>query len=512
MKQAGAVSDSKRSADPSSTANSTSAASTFVSSTSPLVVAASEWKQEGNAAFAAQDYARALVAYNQGLHVLQDGPIIIQTASERSVSADDAETATAADTLKQLNIQLYSNRAMVYIRTCEFERAERDCSVILDDFDHKTISKVWYRRAQAREGLAKSGRCDNPEHYLLLAKEDLQKSLKFGPLSPENNMETVKRVVASLAMRIQRSLTALQQQQRAATSGNRGTPQQQQQQKQNVIAANGGSTASNSIMSVAVSPSPQRPPMQPPPSPEEQRRCVMDLLINEYGVLSEGQAFYLMDWDWWCEWCHHVGFYANDKNNHGNRLKYMPPGAVLAEELEPAEEEDDDGGSSDDEVDVSAESSSTSPGPIDNASLLLPPQEQKLKDVVSSRTLFYRHWYQAYYSNDALALKPGLVRGHHYEILPREVYHALKEWYGEVTPPIGRRLMAKSNDLKLHLYDVLTSSSSQHRPTTTLPEGTVAAPCSACGAPVATMRCRRCMCVHYCDRTCQEGHWPSHKS
>jgi len=36
--------------------------------------------------------------------------------------------------------------------------------------------------------------------------------------------------------------------------------------------------------------------------------------------------------------------------------------------------------------------------------------------------------------------------------------------------------------------------------------------CASCGNPRACLACSRCRSVRYCDRGCQQRHWPSHKS
>lgn len=104
-------------------------------------------------------------------------------------------------------------------------------------------------------------------------------------------------------------------------------------------------------------------------------------------------------------------------------LKLFPPGTHL-----PPPQDDDDDDDSDDEG-IVTKLADLPLGAIDNSSLLLLTNNNETKDE------FFKQWYSA----DEETLRPNLVRGHPYELIPREVYYALTCWYGETTTSIVRR-------------------------------------------------------------------------
>jgi ubiquitin carboxyl-terminal hydrolase 4/11 len=124
-------------------------------------------------------------------------------------------------------------------------------------------------------------------------------------------------------------------------------------------------------------------------------------------------------------------------------------------------------------------------------------------------------------------LRPTLVRGYHYELLPREIYFALMSWHGEVTPNICRRVMmlniyeknnreAFVNNMKalgilLYPQPSLTTNGSSNGAKITPDSISGVSHCGACQAYQARLRCTQCMSVQYCDRSCQRSHWPFHK-
>ena len=219
------------------------------------------------------------------------------------------------------------------------------------------------------------------------------------------------------------------------------------------------------------------------PSPTQQRADIIRLLmsrtvLDKQSPLPAGEAFFCLNWTWWSQWCAHVDFYYNqvDRNtpDEGKRqveiIKLLPVGTVVPS----TPKEDDD---TDDDLDP--------PGAINNSALLRNTTEA-----------FHQHWYDT-----TQQLAPGLVRGHHYELIPREVYFALKTWYGEVTPSICRRMNGK-----IQLYTPI--STKNEAPT---PSNEPLYKCGACRAPTAINRCRQCLYIRYCDRVCQESHWLYHK-
>ena len=128
-------------------------------------------------------------------------------------------------------------------------------------------------------------------------------------------------------------------------------------------------------------------------------------------------------------------------------------------------------------------------------------------------------------------LRPNLVRGHHFECVPREAYGALTCWYGERTPSICRRAApdtapapapASSSSpagqdeggrMRLVLYPELQGTAIVGWGD---PRAAAGGPprsrCAACRAPGASLRCVRCRSARYCRRECQVGHWPYHRA
>jgi ubiquitin carboxyl-terminal hydrolase 8 len=189
------------------------------------------------------------------------------------------------------------------------------------------------------------------------------------------------------------------------------------------------------------------------PTPHEQRRTVLQLLQACQGIYTNA-AFNLIDWKWWCTWCQFAQFERTTEV-----LQLLPPGARLPDRV------------------LSCESM---PGAINNSNLLL--------DECSCLA----QWH-ALYTGDA-RLRSNLVQGYHFEVLPREVYFALKTWYGETTTTISRRA-----DSNIKLYPIVTSVPAQ-----------LASRCGACQSQITKYRCGGCN-ARYCDHRCQSSHWPYHK-
>jgi ubiquitin carboxyl-terminal hydrolase 4/11/15 len=291
------------------------------------------------------------------------------------------------------------------------------------------------------------------------------------------------------------------------------------------------------------------------PYPDEQKKDVIRLLVAHSQVASTaGEAFFLISWSWWCDWCRYVDFFLNPATtNNGSKntssklnarlLSLLPAGAVLPDISHDGKSVDE---SSDDDEEVEEEDAGP-PGPIDNSGLFLPAATAKPKKDSPSQEVFYYQWYRSYYhggegrrdrrpeenmvaeeekkeqDEDRVSLRPNLVRGHHYELLPREVYAALLSWYGEVTPSVCRRSVTRNNKkkivLQVELYPALLRAFErmsidggvEEEKSCADEEPRPSGPCSACRAPTATCRCKQCLRVHYCDRLCQENHWPFHR-
>ena len=146
-------------------------------------------------------------------------------------------------------------------------------------------------------------------------------------------------------------------------------------------------------------------------SPEEQRATVLKLyqsrnksLQQQEAVALPGEAFFLVDWNWWSGWCRYVHLFDFDESSVKDILKCMPPGTTLPKEELP---KDDD---SSDEEDYEKVASIPKPGPMDQSGLIWS------KDSASSSDdRFVQQWWGVG-DNSEMILKPNLVRGHDYEI------------------------------------------------------------------------------------------------
>jgi ubiquitin carboxyl-terminal hydrolase 4/11/15 len=611
------------------------------SSSSVLVVeleaisSASKAKEEGNAHYANQKFRPAVLAYSKGLDSLA------QAASGRSIAASSSSPSPA---IQELHVSLRSNLAQAYLKVQDYVQAERQCSIVLEQWDD-SIPKIWYRRAMAREQLALSAAAkrmmekkpsisnhiigaeqhkttsttNHPEALLQLALEDLRVSAQL--LQEQELDEKMKKTARTALERVQNRLRQWKEQEEplsnyssTAESGPRTTSaapapavnnslQSQSSPSSPHPPRNGSMNGYHHVASTTATMLPAEP-IIPKPEPSQQRQDVMRLLIARSIGLQKaksnnttigGEALFVVDWKWWCQWCRHVDFFHtleeekdddNENDDDGVKqeriLKLLPPGAILPRELNrrPSTTKQDNhnkankagggGGDetsstdSDDDDDNSTEDvvwlDDSAPGILDNTALLLPSHLDNTQSCSSTQPSFYQQWYRHFQSsadeflsscdtrnnnnsggmdNDSkesiittaapkVCLRPNLVRGFHYEIVPREVYCALKSWYREKTPPICRRTFvlqqqhaSENKDPKknggnaqvqvpkiaIQLYPL------SHQPTKVQQQenNKSCKICAACRARHATKRCARCMSVWYCDRACQEAHWPFHK-
>ncbi len=299
----------------------------------------------------------------------------------------------------------------------------------------------------------------------------------------------------------------------------------------------------------------------PCPTPDQQRQIVY-MLLKQSNAPRIGEAFFLIDFRWWVQFCIHVNLipiitdgsggtncngHGNNKNHEGKHLNCDNLAYILPDDeqiqaaakvtamlnrrrnrrrrkkglLEKKLDDDDDLSSSsttDDDEDTDSddedslddelyyEGYGTRPGPINNRRLLIRSRNRivqseassgftpgsvtissasstavgasmseqhewnlsaKLKSKLKARKNHsndnYSDYYDGFYAQDPTGmffqewrsqtiveggsgdggsnytLRPQLVRGHHFEIIPREVYAVLRSWYGEMTPCICRR-------------------------------------------------------------------------
>ena len=88
--------------------------------------------------------------------------------------------------------------------------------------------------------------------------------------------------------------------------------------------------------------------------------------------------------------------------------------------------------------------------------------------------------------------------------VPREVYHALQQWYGEASSSICRRASEEGTVVLYESSHEESLSQDKHKSKSKHS-------CAACRAPHANRTCSRCKSSRYCSNDCQAAHWPVHK-
>lgn len=514
-----------------------------------------EWKKKGNGFFGREEWERALHAYNSGLTaLLAHRPTFREeidsdngwNTTSTSISATPAIESTSRSSLgvasptNPLEVALRSNMAFVLLKLQRYDRAEEECKLMLSISPFN--SKALYRRACAREGLyfslnknkqigpeTTSANSRNNHTSIIKETKDLMKLLKdaihdleraliyiekdrckeeqqqrsssySGDSSDNARNGSNKNSNFTIKKQCQRSLDRLQKEYN----------RQKKQHLKNDENARAVSTNKNN-------PIPPHRTLQ-----SQQKRDVLRLLLARHknGQVLQGEAFFLLEWNWWVRWCRYINFFdiatndtktgADSRTSDDDRmvertrhlLNYFPKGATPPQSFRKDPSDNKDGNSSDEEDDDD-NVSFIAPGCIDNTELL-----------VSSGDVFSRQWYAPFPAPNngidgkhtgksdsvLLSLKPNLIRGYHYEILPREIYNALRAWYGEITPSLCRRITA-DGDLMIYPFksNKLTISNLESQR------------CNACRAPGASSRCKQCMIVQYCDRACQKSHWRFHQ-
>ena len=106
-------------------------------------------------------------------------------------------------------------------------------------------------------------------------------------------------------------------------------------------------------------------------------------------------------------------------------------------------------------------------------------------------------------------------------VVSREMWTALHAWYGG-GPALPRKVVERrdsksdSTSLCVDIFDDDQKQSSTddsksetcEKRTSASTTMSTAFDCSACGRRGAENRCGRCKVVRYCQRSCQESHWP----
>jgi hypothetical protein len=296
------------------------------------------------------------------------------------------------------------------------------------------------------------------------------------------------------------------------------------------------------------------------PPPDKQRQVVMSLL-EQNSPVQEGEAYFLIHFKWWSKWCTHVNFFIEYEYNYTVNqekimrhdewqqqmkslqqerkkiLRRLPHGAIIPNYLLNGAKKAKKKRSYSDcsSTNVSGDDSSTddseydsdsnlylkygyAPGIINNSLLQItfPPHQSKMQQHQNdSKSAFYLEWNSLINNRreqnggEKFVLRPHLVQGHHYELLPREVYAALRCWYGESTPSIFRRVVTMEGKKQLILYPELQKRSysfgmnGQYQKNSNF--------CGACRSNAA-LRCSNCRSICYCQSSCQASHWPYHKA
>jgi len=361
---------------------------------------------------------------NRAIHFKEEGNAFFsQKEYEKAVTAYRLGLALyCKDSNVGLEVATRSNLAMALLKLEQYEDALNECSIGIS-LDN-SAPKLWYRRALAHEGMRDWTK----------AIDDLEECLQlFDNVSLSKAQERMKTAATEARARINQTKSMLA-----------NTLQQQH-------------------------------------DISKEKKTVITLLQARHEALKpnltkKDEAFFLLEWTWWQEWCNHVKLFDSDDDDI--ILSLLPPGAIPVRKSLQTDDDDDD-------MDIDL-------GPIDNSSL-----------IVSRDTAFANHWYPA---DEELA--PKLVRGYDYEIIPREVYQALSTWYGEVTVPLCRRT---SSENTLQLYPNSKNGKSALSCRSLSQQQQQINFCGACHAPHAKARCTQCLAVYYCHRSCQESHWPYHK-
>jgi ubiquitin carboxyl-terminal hydrolase 4/11/15 len=531
-------------------------------------------KEAGNAYVQQMEYLKALEAYGKGL------------ACFNNITALQPQHM-------ELQTALYSNRALMYLKLARFEEAEKDCTAALRNPGATQQAKIYYRRALAREGRARQmivAKTGGGNSVATNGKPDTSTNGTHHSDS-SGSMEMTTEPVSLDATSVSAIMSIDKQEDLPKTNGastfhtnhseastTETTTQQQMEQREKQLRYQlateililGQNDLQECIQIFESNSQPADAGMKKSiaqlktrlqktiheyrqkaavgiqhPAPAEQRTTVLLLLTNRRTCLAsadhndstdialEGEAFFLLDWEWWYNWCRFVGL-VPQKNLPASSSYDIQSLLPAACPLDPREEDSDDD-SMDEEDDEHVP-----PGPIDNSRLILELPE---KIGTNTRDAFFADWYKPYKehvstveSNDndkenvigdesdivsslslSPVLKPNVVRGYHYEAIPREVYSALRTWYGELSSPICRRVVkTPTGSLVLPLYftpgdlEFLMNGSKGATPDKqNSPDEP--SPCSACGACRATSRCQRCLRARYCNRSCQESHWSFHK-
>lgn len=538
-------------------------------------------KDDGNRLFSNKRYSAALACYRDGLEELPP--------YDKAAAAGANNNADIRDEIIHLEISLRSNIALALQKSAEekqlpplpggvatnnenevlelYQEMEKECNIAsqLDSMN----PKLYHRRGLARGYIAEQSQLqcsdssgtdvDETQHSRIEEKwkfcfEDFENAIKI--LNKQTETTATKKQLAE-ATKVLENLRLTKK--KSQTMQKDASLEQQQQ---SVISRQIDSNGHMDYWSEDV-----------PPSPQVQKEYILQLLSRSITnpPIINGEAYYLVNMQWWQSWCCYVGLFStytatltgegNDHSNNGNGkrsateikqhcrqidtfnqqiLQLLPPGATLPpyleqnrnEALHPKKDEkkkntDDDSSTSsedsDDDDSAIVKNSHPRPDAIDNSSLILPHNNEGWCCTIESAQNDNNN---KDCNEDAVLLRNHLVRGYHYELLPREAYGTLRRWYGESSPHIVRRVVevvsadadtAGTNttqcvELYSEHWDVFSRRSSSLSCSSSSSVGnSTPFKCSACGSPTGKKSCQKCGVARYCNRKCQVNHWTYHK-
>ena len=424
---------------------------------SSAVKNAEQWKIEGNRLMKANFLEAAKLAYENGIashaHNQKDSP-------HSNGQDNDCNNANNESILQAL----HSNLSLVYQKLELWEKAvihaSRAIEVDISASAPSTVAvkaKVLYRRGICQETLAFldciPGGFDRKINYMNKAKVDLEECISIlNTMGVDDDHDnSVKKV--TLIQQLKPAKSALYR------INNR----------LNSIVLNFVDGNGNEVLHSDTRKSSSRKGFLPLQIPDllHQRQTV-EVLLEQSLQPHEGEAFYLIDYKWWKQWCEYVSF---------KKFNLLPiGGTAISKELFKALEihfndsDDDSSTSSNEKINENKEI----PEKLDTCSLLENSDDEHQR------------------------LKPGLVRGYHYEIVPREVYFTLRSWYGENGMRIIRRARIKDGILKVKLYTNNPRSDDRRKQKF---DDTFR--CSACRLP-SSQKCKKCQSTYYCSIACQQ--------
>lgn len=337
-------------------------------------------KEQGNRLFSLKMYDAAIACYRTGLGSLPP----YDSTADSSTSANnqgycDGLSSQSRNEIINLEINLRSNIALALQKLAEekqlpplpggvatnnqeevdklYTQIEEECNRALQ-LDDSMTPKLYHRRGLARQYFAEQNQlqlqlqCDGAssdeaklrvDELFSLAEADLKKAISILQSTgvSQKEVDAACKALQNLSMK---------------REGNASLPEQQQSFASPQIQANGFMEIGSGGDGEGV-----------PPSPQAQRDYILHLLSRSTpsSPIIHGEAYFLIDMQWWQSWCQYVGLFAmytttseNNDNNKNNRngggrspmkvkqhcrkidtsnqqiLQLLPPGATLPPYLE----------------------------------------------------------------------------------------------------------------------------------------------------------------------------------